>query len=144
MWPSGASTIVRGVCPRSSRQAEVTVSQSLFEKYGGFATVSRIVSAFYEEVLDSDSLSPYFEGMDMRRLVDHQTKFIASIMGGPASFSNEALERAHARLGIRGEHFDEAVGLLKFTLEDFALEEGDISMIINDVAGRRRYIVRQP
>ncbi|WP_207061481.1 group 1 truncated hemoglobin [Motiliproteus sp. SC1-56] len=120
------------------------MSQSLFEKYGGFATVSRIVSAFYEEVLDSDSLSPYFEGMDMRRLVDHQTKFIASIMGGPASFSNEALERAHARLGIRGEHFDEAVGLLKFTLEDFALEEGDISMIINDVAGRRRYIVRQP
>ncbi|MEH6470039.1 MAG: group 1 truncated hemoglobin [Halopseudomonas sp.] len=118
--------------------------KALFDKYGGFATVSRIVSAFYGEVLESERLNPYFEGVDMRRQIDHQTKFIASIMGGPASFSNEALERVHARLDIDEASFEEVVKLLRFTLEDFELEEGDISLIIREVAGRKRFIVTKP
>ncbi|SEG06058.1 group I truncated hemoglobin [Marinobacterium lutimaris] len=119
------------------------MEQPLFDKYGGFATVSRIVSAFYDEVLESPRLSPYFDGLDMRRLIDHQTKFIASLMGGPASFSNEALARAHHSLGIDGAAFDEAVKILKFTLEDFELEEGDISRVIGEVLSRRHCIVTQ-
>ncbi len=120
------------------------MSQTLFDKYGGFATVSRIVSAFYDYILESERLSPYFAGMDMRRLVDHQTKFIAALMGGPASFSNEALQRAHARLNIDDESFDEAVSLLKMTFEDFEVDEGDISIIIREVTGRRQFIVTRP
>ncbi|RRJ83020.1 group I truncated hemoglobin [Aestuariirhabdus litorea] len=117
------------------------MSQSLFEKYGGFATVSRIVSAFYDQVLESERLSPYFAGLDMRRLVDHQTKFISALMGGPASFSNEALQRAHSRLSIDNAAFDEAVDLLKMTFEDFDMEEGDIGILMGEVMSRRSYIV---
>jgi len=71
-----------GAEDRPTVNRERTVSQTLFDKYGGFATVSRIVSAFYDEVLESEQLRPYFRGLDMRRLVDHQTKFIAALMGG--------------------------------------------------------------
>ncbi|MEH6823756.1 MAG: group 1 truncated hemoglobin [Motiliproteus sp.] len=117
------------------------MSQTLFEKNGGFATVSRIVSAFYDYILESERLSPYFQGMDMRRLVDHQTKFISALMGGPASFSNEALQRAHARLGIDDESFDEVVSLLKMAFEDFDVDQGDISIVIREVVGRRQFIV---
>ena len=73
---------------------------TMFEKYGGFAAVSRIVSAFYDQVLDVPELAKYFKGTDMRRLIDHQTKFIASVMGGPASYSAEQLERVHANMAI--------------------------------------------
>jgi hemoglobin len=40
---------------------------------GGFAKVRLLVSEFYDRVLDSDTLAPYFDGIDMRRLIDHQT-----------------------------------------------------------------------
>jgi len=61
------------------------MSTSLFEHYGGFAKISRVVSEFYDKMLESPNLASYFENTDMRRLVDHQTKFIASLMGGRPS-----------------------------------------------------------
>ena len=57
------------------------MASTMFERYGGFASVSKIVSEFYDKVLDSPSLSPFFDGIPMKRLVDHQTKFIAQVMG---------------------------------------------------------------
>ena len=114
---------------------------TLFEKYGGFSTISRIVSAFYDQVLDAPDLARYFAGTDMRRLVDHQTKFIAAIMGGPASYSNEQLERVHARMNISEADYLAVVAVLRETLEDFDVEESDIATICNDVMARKRFIV---
>ena len=66
------------------------MARSTFEKYGGFAKISRIVAAFYDKVLDSPRLSPFFEGTSMKRQIDHQTKFIASLMGGPVTWFSSA------------------------------------------------------
>jgi len=117
------------------------LAQTLFDRYGGFASVSRMVSSFYDRVLESPVLEPYFEHIDMRRLIDHQTKFIASLMGGPASYSNEQLERVHAHLEITDEAFDETTALLRETFEDFDLDESDIGQLITDVMGRKHFIV---
>lgn len=114
---------------------------SLFEKYGGFAKVSRIVSAFYDKALDSDLLAPYFEAVDMRRLIDHQTKFIAQAMGGPASYSNQELGRVHAHLRISDDAFAEMHMLLRETLEDFGLEDEDVDAVSNEIVARKPYIV---
>jgi truncated hemoglobin YjbI len=56
---------------------------TLFDKYGGFAMVSKIVMDFYDRVLESEIAGPFFDGIDMRRQIDHQTKFIAQILGAP-------------------------------------------------------------
>jgi hemoglobin len=117
---------------------------SIFDRYGGFAVVSRIVSSFYDRVLDSPTLSPYFAGIDMRRQIDHQTKFIASLMGGPASFTSEHLERVHARLHIDDRAFDEIVEVLRETLEDFDFDESDIATVYGRVVGFRSVIVTRP
>jgi len=42
------------------------LAQSLFEHYGGFSVVRRIVSDLYDSILDSDQLAGYFEESDMR------------------------------------------------------------------------------
>lgn len=115
--------------------------QTLFERYGGFPKVSRIVSTFYDRVVDSPELTGYFEGVDMRRLIDHQTKFIASVMGGPASFSDQHLARVHEHLGITSASFDEAVVILRESLEDHGMEETDIGTVIASVRARKPYIV---
>ena len=42
---------------------------SLFEKYGGFATVSTIVRQFYKDVVASPNLEGYFENVNMESLI---------------------------------------------------------------------------
>lgn len=114
---------------------------TLFEKYGGFAAVSRIVMSFYDSVLDSDEVGDYFEDVDMKRLIDHQTKFIASIMGGPASFTDDMLKRVHARLEISREDFNEVARLLSESLREHGVEEQDVSTIIRAVEDRSPVII---
>ena len=92
-------------------------------------------------LLESPNLADYFKNTDMRRLVDHQTKFIASLMGGPAEYSNEALERAHARLNIDQASFDEMMGLLAETLEDFDFDDTDIKTLAAEMKIRSKYII---
>lgn len=117
------------------------MSASLFEHYGGFAKISRVVSEFYDRMLESPNLAGYFKNTDMRRLVDHQTKFIASLMGGPAEYSNESLERSHARLNIDQASFDEMVNLLAETLEDFDFDDTDIKTLVAEMKSRTKFIV---
>ena len=96
---------------------------------------------FYDRILDSPLTSPYFEGRDMRRLIDHQTKFIASVMDGPASYSHEHLEAVHRRLGITDEAFAEAVTLLAETLEDAGVAAEDVRTVREKVTSIKPYIV---
>lgn len=77
----------------------------------------------------------------MRTLIDHQTKFIATLMGGPASFTDEHIARVHAHLGITDQAFDEMTTLLRETLEDFDFDQTDISAVHGEITARRPYVV---
>ena len=98
------------------------MSQSVFDQLGGFAAVSGIVMEFYERVLDSDVVGDFFDGVDMSKMIDHQTKFIASLLGGPASFSNEQLRKSHHNLKITDEQFQEVCKILDETLADKGID----------------------
>ncbi len=117
------------------------MSGSMFEKYGGFVRISRVVSAFYDKALDSPILSPYFANSNMQRIIDHQTKFIASLMGGPASYSNDELQRVHARLNIQHDAFGEMSELFCETLEDFDFDDDDIETVAGLIKSKEPYIV---
>jgi hemoglobin len=119
----------------------MTSHQTMFERYGGFSTVSKIVSDFYSRVQDSDVASPFFAGSDMRTLIDHQTKFIASLMDGPASFTDEHLERVHSRLNIDTAAYEEIVMLLTESLEDAGVAKNDVAQVTRKFAASKHYIV---
>jgi hemoglobin len=118
--------------------------RSMLERYGGFPILSRIVLGFYDNVLDSDVLAPYFEDIDMRRLVDHQTKFMAFLMGGPASYTNEHLAHIHAPLGIDRPAFDEMIVVMRDTLESFAIADEDVATVIHELRSRAPWIIAMP
>ena len=117
------------------------MARTMFERYGGFAAVSKVVMSFYDRAMDSDILAPYFEDVDMRRLVDHQTKFVSSVMGGPASYTNDALQRVHAHLEIDRAAFSEMILLFQETLEDLEFDEEDIEVVMADLQARAPYII---
>jgi hemoglobin len=115
--------------------------QSVFERAGGFASVRKIVSVFYDRVLDEPIVGRHFAGLDMARLVDHQAKFIAQVMGGPAVYTNEQLQRTHARLGVTQAEFAVMADLLRETLEDFELPADDIAAVDRAFRQRESFIV---
>jgi len=103
--------------------------QSLYEKYGGFSTVSTIVHDFYDRVWESDTLASFFEGTDMDRLIAHQTTFFCKILGGPDNYKGRSLKGAHRGTGITHAAFDEVASILIEVLEDAGVEGDDVATI---------------
>ncbi|MGC3937360.1 group I truncated hemoglobin [Roseobacter sp. EG26] len=118
------------------------MEQSLFDKYGGFSAISRIVMSLYDRLLDDDTVGPFFDDVDMPRLMDHQTKFISSLLGGPASFSDDHIQRAHRHMVISDAHFDQLKALVSETLADFNIEPDDIGRVLQAFEQRRPLLVR--
>lgn len=102
--------------------------------------VRRIVTDFYQRVLGSPVIGHHFDGVDMRRLIDHQTQFITFAMGGPASVSDEQLRRVHARLGITSGEFRTMCSLLREALTDGGLPQDDVDHVCREV-DRREYLI---
>lgn len=117
------------------------MSQTLFQKYGGFAAVSRIVMTFYDKALESDQIGDYFENVEMTRLIDHQTKFVSSLLGGPASYSDRQLGQLHHHLGISQADFDEMAALLAEALREHGMQPGDVAAVSAEIEARRAVIV---
>lgn len=113
-----------------------------FEKYGGFKTVSRVVLTFYEMVLDSDVVGHHFDDVDMPKLMDHQTKFVSAIMGGPAAMSDERLAYVHHKLDISAAEFEEICTLLVEAMQRHGMEQGDIVEIARIFEEKRGLILR--
>ncbi len=115
--------------------------QSIYEKYGGFSAISRIVLDFYDKALDSDEIGDFFDDVDMNRLVDHQTKFIAYLTGGPADYTETRLKQVHAHLGIKDDHFDEMKRLLADSLSEHGMTGEDVGAVLDAIEQRRNVIV---
>lgn len=98
--------------------------------------------ALYERLLDDDDVGPYFDDVDMPKLMDHQTKFVSALMGGPASFSDAHIERAHQHLIVRDADFDRLKELVDATLSDFNLQRVDIDTVLKSFEDRRSLLVR--
>lgn len=117
------------------------MDQTLYEKYGGFSTVSRIVMTLYDKLLDDDDVGPFFDDVDMPRLIDHQTKFVSALMGGPAAFTDKHIAMAHRHLTILGPHFDRLKELVSETLTEFDLDPDDIDAVLDAFEARRNLLV---
>lgn len=117
------------------------MSKTIFEKYGGFATFRKVVSSFYDHMLDDDRVNKYFAGLNMERMIDHQTKFVTYIAGGPASVSDERLARAHQNLGITKDELEVMCNIFRDNLEDHDIEDDDVEFLSNELMKRSHLIV---
>lgn len=117
-------------------------SVPLFDKYGGLRTLRAVIIDFYDRVLDSDVVGHFFEDVDIAKLIDHQTKFFTSILGGPAEFADQRLSSAHQHLDVTHAHFDEIGKLLAETLTDAGFAPEDLDTTLAAVEARRSIIVR--
>ena len=108
---------------------------SLFEKYGGTATVGRIVADFYREVLGNPALKPYFDGVPMQGLMEHQLRFMSDVLGRkPLNYGGRSMREAHQHLGVTREHFAEVAVILDRVLRRAGMEDADVLAVMAAVA----------
>ena len=117
------------------------MGRSLFDKYGGFSSISRVVLDLYDRLLDDDDVGPFFDEVEMAGIVDHQTKFVSSLLGGPASYSDDQIRRLHDHLTIDDAQFDRLQTILAATLADHGFEPDDIVQVVAQFEARRALVV---
>lgn len=117
------------------------MEQTLFQKYGGFSAISRLVLDLYDRLLDDDEVGPFFDEVEMSRIVDHQTKFVSSLLGGPASYTDDQIARMHGHLDIGDAHFERLKEILAETLADHGFAEEDVAAVTGAFEARRRLVV---
>ena len=114
---------------------------SLFDKLGGFTAVSKVVGEFYDEAEQNPITAPYFEGLNMESLMDHQVKFLSQALGGPQQYSGKAMKAAHGDIRVTDEAFDTIGQILHDVLEDNDIEGPDIEAIMALVVSLKEEVV---
>lgn len=105
------------------------VPQSLFERLGGADAVTSTVVHFYEKVMVDDTLTPFFDGLDMDKQIEKQIAFMTMALGGPHGYDGRALAVAHKPLvdrGLNDGHFDAIARHLGATLSELGVPQLEI------------------
>ena len=100
-----------------------------FEKHGGQEFVDKVVEAFYGKILNNDTVKHFFENTNIRRLKNHQKRFVAIALGGPNRYSGRSMRASHKRLDLNDEHFDVVVSTLLETLGEHGVDEADLKKV---------------
>jgi len=109
-------------------------TQSLYERVGGAAGVTRLIDNFYDRVLTDPQLSPFFAQIPLEKLRSMQVEFFTSALGGPLQYSGRPLAHVHHGHGITKAHLRRFTEHLLATLEALALSRQDIQGIYNRIA----------
>lgn len=118
--------------------------ETIYAQIGGFSTVRGLVEDFYDRLLREDSLRHYFVGIDLSRLIRHQTDFVCMVMGGPVDYTGRQLRDSHRHLAITEKDFELVASVLENCLLDGGLEEKHVEEIIGAVRGAKGDIVSEP
>jgi hemoglobin len=66
---------------------------------------------------------------------------MATVMGGPASYTDETLQQVHAHLGIDHEAFEQMLAVLRATLADHGFAPSDVEAVARAMQAREPVIV---
>ncbi len=113
----------------------------VFQRYGGAKGVSRLVFRFYDLVLQSERLRPFFDGVDMTRLVEHQAAFVVSVLAGRPDRSDAELAALHAHLDIGEAEFDEMMRLLATAIAEEGHPEAEADRVLHHFRRMRERLV---
>lgn len=109
------------------------MSDNLFERIGGEAAVDAAVDIFYRKVLSDDSISQFFDDVDMDTQRGKQKSFLIMAFGGPNNYTGQDMRAVHKPLvdkGLNESHFNAVAGHLQSTLEELDVAEDLIGEVM--------------
>ena len=89
--------------------AAADAAPTLYERLGGWDSISQIVHdtiAFHQA---NPEISHYFEGVDAGKLAVHVATFFSAGTGGPQQYQGRDMTTTHAHMNMSDADFDSAV-----------------------------------
>ena len=91
---------------------------SLFDRLGGYSTLRRVHTVFYDKIYAHPWIGQFFKGIDQKIIESQQTDFMAQAMGGPEKYSGAFPARAHTHMNVTPELFALRTRLLFESLKE--------------------------
>lgn len=116
------------------------MTDSIYDHIGGAAAVDTAVDIFYRKVLRDQSISQFFDDIDMDEQRAKQKSFLTMVFGGPNEYTGKDMRTAHARLvekGLNDAHFNAVAGHLQATLEELNVPANLIEQVMATAEGTR-------
>lgn len=121
--------------------------QSLYDRLGGLAPISVVVSDFID-VLVPDSVLNANPAIDAARervpapyLKYHVTALVCRVTGGPCQYHGRGMHESHAHLGITEAEWDRTVVLFKKVLAKHRVPERETLELLEIVGSTKGDIV---
>lgn len=99
--------------------------KTLYDQIGGCETIEKLVTAFYQRVLNDPLLQPFFEQADVAKLQRMQIAFFSVALGGAEPDTGISLHEAHQGRGIQVKHLTRFTEHLVATLSEIGVQEKD-------------------
>ena len=123
--------------------------QSLYDRLGGLAPISVVVSDFID-VLVPDPLLNENPAIDMARqrvpapyLKYHVTAMVCQVTGGPCQYHGRGMEESHAHLNITEREWDRMVTLFKEVLAQHEVPTMEAQELLEIIGSTKADIVQQ-
>lgn len=116
------------------------MTRSLYQRLGGEKFLVEATEMLYARILIDDDLSPFFAGMNVKRIEARQRAFLAYAFAGPEIVPAVDLRAVHAPLlgkGLTHEHFNLLKRHLCDTMIDLKVNENLIIEAIERVEATR-------
>ena len=119
---------------------------TLYERIGGEAAITATVGMFYDRIMGDESLSPFFEDLDMDKQINKQIAFMTMAFGGPHDYTGADMRSAHARLISRGlavDHFNAVAGHLEATLIALSVPADLVAEVLTIVGSTKSEVLNE-
>ncbi|RBY85393.1 group 1 truncated hemoglobin [Blastococcus sp. TF02A-26] len=119
----------------------------LYDAVGGAAALDVAVTILYDRVVADPAVAPWFDGIDLPSLRQHQRDFLTVVLGGPdalgtaARYRGRELARAHAGLAIDDAAFDRLRDHLLATLEQLGTSPAALAGVGDRIDALRGEVV---
>src|SRR5438445_13625433 len=106
----------------------------LYERLGGFDSITAVVEDFRDRVARDDRINQKFARTDLGRLTRMLIDQVCQAAGGPCTYTGRSMKDAHAGMGVTSGEFDALVGDLVATLNQFRVgttEQGALRGVLS-------------
>ncbi len=120
---------------------------SLYERLGGYATISNIIDGFLQRMFTDPQVGRYFVGMgtDTREHLRQKNKlFMCKNTGGPCKIINRKMKLTHEGLSITYSDWNVAVTHLTQTLQTLKIKEQEQRELLHLIGSLQVKIVEEP
>ena len=97
---------------------EKVIELSYLDKIGGVEALRKLIPILYENVVNNEALSPFFENMEMKTQIKTFLNLSKCILcDDPEITSQFNLKEAHQKLNITNENFNTFLKLFQISLK---------------------------